>query len=240
MILRTVIVDDEPFARKELVHLLASIEDVEVIAQAKNGAECIRTVHAESPDLVLLDVQMPGLDGFETLGLIDPDKMPFVVFVTALDDRALRAFEEGAHDYIVKPVQPQRLAKAIDRVRSLLGQRAEVLASPPPVMRIPCVVRGRTRLVAPEDVLGAYTDVEGVHVITADGTFATDLTLRVLETRIGLFRCHKQHAVRLESIEELARLDGGLGELTLHGGHRAPVGRRHLQELRERLGLIAD
>lgn len=234
MILKAVIIDDEAPARDELEHLLDEIEGLEVVARCKNGIEGIRSIHTMTPDLAFVDVCMPGLDGFEMLGLIDPDKMPSVVFVTAVDDQAVRAFEEGAYDYIVKPVRPDRLAKAIGRVRER-HHRPEL--EPTPVLRIPCVSKGRIRLIPPEAVIGAFTDATGVHLVTADGSFDTDLTLRVLVERLGLFRCHRQHAVALSSVVELALPEDGGADVVLHGGHRAPVGRRHLKSLREHLGI---
>ncbi len=234
MKLRAVIIDDEAPARDELEHLLDEVGGTEVVARCKNGVEGIRAIHSLEPDLAFVDVNMPGFDGFEMLGLVDPDKMPSVVFVTALDDQAIRAFDEGAHDYIVKPVRLERLAKAVQRVRS----RSQRPAAPglPAIVRIPCVVRGRIRLIPPERVLGARSDHAGVHILTDDGALSTDLTLRVLEERLGLFRCHRQHAVALSSVEELTVLDGQ-AEVMLRGGHRAPVGRRQLKRLRQHLGL---
>ncbi len=113
--IRTVIVDDEELARQVLRDDLAAFEDVEVVAECSNGFEAVKVIGEKSPDLVFLDIQMPKLDGFEVLELLDDP--PRVVFVTAYDEYALRAFEVHAVDYLLKPYDPQRLAEAIDQAR---------------------------------------------------------------------------------------------------------------------------
>lgn len=121
--LRTIIVDDEPLARRGLELRLASYADIELIGQYGNGAAAIAAVHAQHPDLMFLDVQMPGVDGFETLRHIPTEEMPQVVFVTAYDHYAIRAFEASATDYLLKPVDDGRLAQALARVRQAQAQR---------------------------------------------------------------------------------------------------------------------
>ena len=122
MTLKALIVDDEQLARDELQYLLGSIEDVEVVAQGKNGIEAIEMVPRFEPDVVFLDVQMPGLDGFavlrKLLEKIDPDTLPQIIFATAFDKYAVRAFEVNAVDYLLKPFDRGRLVQALDRVRA--------------------------------------------------------------------------------------------------------------------------
>ena len=121
--LRTIVVDDEPLARRGLELRLADHADVELIGQYGNGAAAIAAVHTQRPDLMFLDVQMPGVDGFETLRHIPAEEMPLVVFVTAYDHYAIRAFEASATDYLLKPVDDGRLAQALARVRQARAQR---------------------------------------------------------------------------------------------------------------------
>ena len=125
--LRIAVVDDEPLARAVLCEFLAAEPDVEVVAQCANGFEAVKAVSELSPDLLLLDVQMPKLDGFEVLDLVGKDVA--VVFTTAYDQYALRAFEVHAVDYLLKPISAERLSEALVRVRERLG-RGERLASP--------------------------------------------------------------------------------------------------------------
>jgi len=121
--IRVVIVDDEPLARRGLELRLAAHADVEIVAQLGDGAAAVRAVSQQPIDLLLLDVQMPGLDGFATLGAIPPPRLPMTVFVTAYDQYALRAFAAAALDYLVKPVDDERLAAALTRVRDALAGR---------------------------------------------------------------------------------------------------------------------
>lgn len=123
MALRTLLVDDEPLARRGLVLRLAGEPDVEIIGECGNGEEAVRSVAQLEPDLMFLDVQMPGLDGFATLRAIPASHMPLVVFVTAYDHYAIRAFEASAVDYVLKPIDDSRLAQALYRVRQQHAER---------------------------------------------------------------------------------------------------------------------
>lgn len=122
--LRTLIVDDEPLARRGLELRLAQAADIDIVGQCGDGASAIAAVHRLQPDLMFLDVQMPGADGFATLKEIPASAMPLVVFVTAYDHFALRAFEASAVDYLLKPVDDDRLRQALERVRQTRAQRA--------------------------------------------------------------------------------------------------------------------
>ncbi|HYX19495.1 MAG TPA: LytTR family DNA-binding domain-containing protein [Thermoanaerobaculia bacterium] len=124
MKIRTLIVDDEPLAREWVRNGLQNEPDVEVIGECGDGFEAVKAIAAEAPDLVLLDVQMPGLDGFGVLASIDPEKLPAVVFVTAFDRYALKAFEARAVDYLMKPFSGERLHQAIERVRAAIDRSA--------------------------------------------------------------------------------------------------------------------
>jgi two-component system LytT family response regulator len=115
--LKTLIVDDEALARRGLKHRLKEVADVEIIAEARNGREALSLIRAEDPDLVFLDIQMPGMDGFDLLRALSPDEMPAIVFVTAFDDYAIQAFEANALDYLLKPIDDERLDEALARVR---------------------------------------------------------------------------------------------------------------------------
>jgi len=122
-VLKTIIVDDEALARRGLKLRLAGRDDLEVMAEARNGREALALIREHQPDLVFLDIQMPGMDGFDVLRGLEADEMPAIVFVTAFDDYAIQAFEANALDYLLKPIDDQRLANALDRVRKNLSQR---------------------------------------------------------------------------------------------------------------------
>jgi len=115
--LNTLIVDDEALARRGLKHRLQSASDVHVIGEARNGREAVEMIRKHAPDLVFLDIQMPGMDGFDVVRALEPDEMPAIVFVTAFDEFAIKAFDANAVDYILKPIEDDRLKSALDRVR---------------------------------------------------------------------------------------------------------------------------
>ena len=123
MTIRTILVDDEPLAIQGLELRLQAYDDVEIIAKCQNGREAISAIKTHKPDLVFLDIQMPGFDGFSVVqGLMDVEP-PLFVFVTAYSDHAIRAFEAQATDYLMKPVEEARLAETLDRVRQRLSER---------------------------------------------------------------------------------------------------------------------
>ena len=122
-ILKTLIVDDESLARRGLAHRLKSISDIEIVGEAKNGREALKLIKDKSPDLVFLDIQMPGLSGFDVLQQLDIETMPVVLFLTAYDEYAVQAFEANALDYILKPIDEERLHQVLEKVRANLSQK---------------------------------------------------------------------------------------------------------------------
>ena len=123
--LRTIVVDDEPLARQGLRLRLAEMPSVDVIGECANGREALRAIAEQSPDLVLLDIQMPGLSGFDVVSRLQQDNMPMVIFVTAYDQYAVAAFGVHAIDYLLKPIDADRLAAAVERARAMLDQRVD-------------------------------------------------------------------------------------------------------------------
>jgi two-component system, LytTR family, response regulator len=237
-VIRALIVDDEPYAREELALMLAEHADIEVIDACSNAVEALRLISRTKPDVVFLDVQMPRISGMELAGMLDPDAMPRIVFVTAHDQYAVAAFEENAFDYLLKPLEPARLAKTLARIREThnggVAPSGPIL---PALTQIPCFLGDRIRLVHLDEVEYVYSDMTGVHVVTAEGETSTDLTLTALEKRSDLVRCHRQCLVRLANAREIRLLDNGLGEISTRSGRAVAVSRRHLRELRERIGL---
>ena len=124
--LKTLIVDDEALARRGLRYRLGDVLDIELVGEARNGREAVKMIDELSPDLVFLDIQMPGMDGFDVLRSLDEDDMPVIVFVTAFDEYAVQAFEANALDYLLKPIEDERLAEALDRVRRFNDQKKAV------------------------------------------------------------------------------------------------------------------
>ncbi len=128
--IRTILVDDEPLALRGLAIRLKTFDDMEIVAQCRNGREAIKAIRDEAPDLVFLDIQMPGFDGFSVIKALISDKMPAIVFVTAYNEYALDAFEANAQDYLLKPVEEDRLAQTIDRIRKELQLKTAASQTP--------------------------------------------------------------------------------------------------------------
>lgn len=236
--IRALIVDDEHYAREELALLLAEAKDVEVIGACGNAIEALKIINRDKPDVVFLDIQMPRISGMELIGMLDPESMPRIVFVTAHDEYAVAAFEENAFDYLLKPLERPRFAKTLARIRKADGERQSLDGLDiPELTQIPCFTGNRIRLVRLDEVEYVYCDLSGVHVVTAEGEAHTDMTLTVLEERTDLVRCHRQCLVRLEMAQEIKLLDNGLGEILTRSGRTVAVSRRHLRDLKERVGL---
>ena len=125
-LLRILIVDDEVLARRGLKHRLNQVADAEVVAEARNGREALKAIRELKPDLVFLDIQMPGIGGFEVVAELQDEDMPAIVFVTAFDEYAIKAFDANAIDYLLKPIEDSRLHEAINRVREILSQKQAV------------------------------------------------------------------------------------------------------------------
>lgn len=125
MTIRALIVDDEPLARERIRTLLAEAPDVQVVGECGDGVEAVRVIGSEKPDLVFLDIQMPELDGFEVLEAVGIEEAPVIVFITAFDEFALRAFEVSAVDYLLKPIEPARFTQALARVQERLARRSQ-------------------------------------------------------------------------------------------------------------------
>ncbi len=235
--IRALIVDDERHAREELQAMLEETGEFAVVGTCANAVEALRELRGQSPDALFLDVQMPAVSGFELLSMIDEEIMPQVVFVTAYDEYAVRAFEESALDYLLKPVHKERLAKTIRKLKERQARDQSPAYAGPPIRTIPCVMTNRIKLVGASEVDYVRSDLAGVFVVTPKGEFFTELTLKVLENKTSLVRCHKQFLVHLDRIDEILLHDNLLAEIKTKSGATVPVSRRYLKKLKEQLGL---
>ncbi|GAB3389794.1 LytR/AlgR family response regulator transcription factor [Lysobacter fragariae] len=241
--MKVVIADDEPLARERLRGLLAEIRGVEVVADAADGHEALHACAEFHPDLVLLDIAMPGIDGLEAarhLAAFDP--RPAVVFCTAYDAHALSAFEAEAIDYLVKPVRPERLAAAIERVRTFAAGRGQVevtTTTPGPQRTHLCArLRGSLRLIPLEDVHYLHAEEKYVIVHHARGEDLIEESLKSLEEEFGerFVRIHRNCLVARHEIVELKRgPDGHVHAILRHGKQPLEVSRRCVAGLRETL-----
>lgn len=237
--LSVLIIDDEAPAREELKALLAGAPDVEIVGECANAIEGLSAVHRLRPDVVFLDIQMPRISGLEMVGMIEPSALPHIVFVTAYDEHALKAFEEHAADYLLKPIDPQRLSKTLAWLRSGARPTARAFPGSSELLRqIPCCGHNRIFLLGLDDIEFVHTDTCGVQVVATGRQGMTELTLKILQERTALMRCHRQFLVNLNQIAEIELLDNGAAEIVTHSGKRVPVSRRHLREIKDKL-LIA-
>lgn len=235
--MRALIVDDELHPREELALLLRETGEFELVGQAEDGLQALAAIRRERPEVVFLDVRMPGVSGFDLLSMIEDEVMPQVVFVTAHDEFAIRAFDEDAVDYLLKPVSSERLARTVERLK----QRSAPAGRPPfasaPIVRVPCAGKRTIKLVNVADIELVKSTLSGVYVVSGQGEFGTELTLQVLEARAGLLRCHKQFLVNAAAIDELSLGDGSNASIRTRSGHLVPISRRHLSRVRELLGI---
>jgi two-component system LytT family response regulator len=238
--LRVLIVDDETPARLLLREHLAAIEGVEVVGECANGFEAVRASGDAKPDLLLLDVQMPKLDGFEVMELLDP--APAVVFVTAYDEHALRAFAVHAVDYLLKPVSRDRLAEALERVRARVGvalapAALAAAARPEGAWADRVVVRdGAAVTVIPVDRLDFVEAKDDYIAFHAEGkTLRKQQTLQEIEARLDPRRFVRIHRGYLLNIDRLARLETYAKDSRiafLRDGRRLPVSRAGYERLK--------
>jgi two-component system LytT family response regulator len=243
--MRVMIVDDERPARDKLRRLLEQEPDLTAIDEARDGIEALERLPAFAPDLLLLDIQMPEITGLDLAASL-PSPAPLVVFVTAYDEYAIRAFDANAVDYLLKPYDQQRLQRALRRVRERLAARAMgaapalAPAAGPPMPAVTQLLvpeRGGTRIVKVEQIQWIETADNYVVLHTADGQPLMRQTMGGLLDKLGprFQRCHRRAAVQLDWIASVQTLDKGDGELILRGGARVPCSRQYRIELMDRL-----
>lgn len=236
--LRVIIVDDELPAREELRSLLEGYDDLEIIGECSNALEAIPSIHKQKPDVVFLDIQMPRISGLEMVSMLDPDQMPAIVFLTAYDEFALKAFEENAFDYLLKPIEIARLEKTLNRLRKeLTPQSYQPLADLAPLRSIPCCGYNRIFLVPLSDVEYIHSDLAGIHVCSAKQSGITQLTMRTLEEKTPFLRCHRQYMINPDQVAEIQLLENGCAEVITRAQQRIPVSRRYLKPLKQSLNI---
>ncbi|HXA19250.1 MAG TPA: LytTR family DNA-binding domain-containing protein [Thermoanaerobaculia bacterium] len=254
--LHVVIADDELLARQRIEDLLAHDPSVVIAGTASNGPEAVAAIRKLAPDLVFLDVQMPGMTGFEVVAAIGTERMPVTIFVTAFDQFALKAFEVAAIDYLVKPFDDERFAQALARARktialrqverltkqlaTLLHESAEPeLPKRQYLDRIPVEQRGQMRVVPVSkiDYITASGPYAELHA--AGKTFAVRERMQTLEEKLDpalFFRLHRSAIVRLDRIDILLRASGGDYAVRLKDGTELPLSRNRREELERVMG----
>jgi two-component system LytT family response regulator len=244
---RVLIADDEPHARARMRELLTAQADFEVVAECGDGADAVRAILELSPQLVLLDIQMPELDGFEVVQAVGVERMPTVIFVTAYDEHALRAFEVHALDYLLKPVDRERFAETLGRAARQLraGGGKEIdrrlidwleqLAAKQPAGRLAIREEGTTHFLRSNEVdwLEAHNNHVRVHAGPRTHLVRETLTNFIRRLPPGRFlRVHRSAAVNIERIREIQPWFAGDYVLILTDGTRVTSGRSYRPELR--------
>lgn len=237
MSIRAIIIEDEFNAREEMEFLINEIGGIQVLDKCANALEGIKAINLLHPDVIFLDVQLPVISGLEMLSMIEDSIMPRVIFVTAYDDYALDAFEADAVDYILKPVEKDRLIKAVSKIKNSIQQENEHDIKVPPLLRIPSAGNHKVKLVDIETIEFIHSNDTGIFFLCGDKKCYTDLSLKALEERTKLFRCHKQYLVNLNKIDEITFEENASGKIKSIGNHLIPVSRHYLKDLKEILGL---
>lgn len=245
---RVLIVDDEPAARQRLAAMLEEL-DVEVAGEAGDGVAALELARARAPDVVLLDIAMPEVDGFDVARHL-PEPRPLVVFQTAHDEHALRAFEHEAVDYLLKPVTLERLRAALERAARRLASagtppdaarlesiRTAVHGTAPPPRRLLVRYAGGHRLAALADVLRFASEGGEVYAHTAGASYLCDYTLAELESRLAraFVRVSRGELVNRDHVERIQPAGDGAATLTLTDGSRVGVSRRRAADVKRAL-----
>jgi two-component system LytT family response regulator len=253
--IRVVIADDERPARAFLASVLKTFNDVEIVGEAANGVDAVKVIESKRPDLALLDLQMPEVDGLGVVGLLKKKCRPLVAFITAYDEYAVRAFELNAVDYILKPVEAGRLRKTLDRVRDRLDREdtrneeysrtkaaSAMLESDGPLApleRIPVRKRDGILLIPVSQIASVVADGELLHIRTLDNEkYTINYRLRDLEMRIDrsrFVRLGRGTIVSIEKILKIVPMPGGTFTVVLPNNQQFRVSRLQSRILREQM-----
>ena len=254
MNLRVVLVDDEPLARERLTRLLGNEEGVEIVAECGDGSTAVDAVKKQKPNLLLLDIQMPGMDGFDVVHALDPKTLPSIVFVTAYDQHAVRAFEARALDYLLKPVSRTRLREALARARERLQVATPAQVLPQALIDLLAereATAGRVRrLLVRNGERISFVRAEDVDWIEAAGNYALlhtgreshiiRETMSALESQLPadtFLRVSRSAILNLRRVRELQSLAPGEHVAILTDGQRVPI-TRSLREVEDRLRFV--
>jgi two-component system LytT family response regulator len=244
---RTLIVDDEPLARERLRQLLAEHPEIELVGECADGREAVDAIQKQSPELIFLDIQMPELNGFEVLEAIHAEPMPIIVFVTAHDKFALRAFEVHAVDYLLKPFDRERFGSALQRALQQVKHRddpvraeaqaavlTEVRAPAKPIDRLAVKSGGRIRILKAADILWIEAAHNYVEIHEDKASHLLRDTISAIEQKLPpdkFVRISRSTIVNIEKVKELEPLFYGEYTVTLHNGKRLTLSRRYRRKL---------
>jgi len=248
--MRALIVDDEPVARKVRREELELLDSIEVVGEAESGETALRKIAATAPDIVFLDIQLPGMSGFEVLDRLNRGHLPAVIMVTAYDEHAIRAFDAGAVDYLLKPISPQRLTQAVERARRVASnplQAAETLArlqqlAPAAnaglhkVRKIVGRLDEEFFLLGLNEVVAFQAEGDVTWIITSGQRYLATENLKAIENRLqnsAFRRIHRNALVNVEQIRKMSMITSRRWLVTLNDGQEFFVSKRQAKNVRD-------
>lgn len=245
--IKTVLIDDEPLARGMVLEYLKELPEFEVVAECNDGFEGVKAIQQHQPDLIFLDIQMPKLTGFEMLELLDD--YPHVIFTTAFDEYALKAFEKNAIDYLLKPIRQDRFHKAIEKFKNTVHQRQSPSISPETLKdaiepakleRVVVKTGAQIKIIPVEQItyLEAYDDYVKIH--TGEGMYLKNKTMASFERQLDekhFVRVHRSFIVQVDQLEKIEPLEKDSYIATLHRGDKVNISKSGYARLKQVIGL---
>jgi two-component system LytT family response regulator len=248
--MRALIVDDEPIARKVLREELEALGGMDVVGEAENGEVALRKISSIKPDIVFLDIQMPGMSGFELLEHLSGGHLPAIVMVTAYDQHAIRAFEAGAVDYLLKPISQQRLLRAVERAQKIsrnpvqaaenIAQLQELAPATTPASERLRKIVGKLGeeyfLLSPHEVLAFQAEGDVTWIITAKQRYTATQNLRAMENRLQnscFRRIHRNALVNVDQIRKMSMITSQRWLVTLNNSQEFIVSKRQAKNVRD-------
>lgn len=240
--MKVAIIDDEPYSREEMKHLLSGYSWVEVVGEASSAEKGLEIILTKEPDVLILDIEMPGMSGVDLAEALQKMKhKPEIVFATAYPDYALKAFRVEAVDYLLKPFEEDQLAQTMERLKNLLKVEVKKKSESPSMGKLAVQDEDKIVFISPKDILYIFREERETFICTEKKKYMCRLPIKELESKLStypFFRVHKSYLVQLPFVEELIPWGSGVYQLKVHGADEAiPVSRNYVKELRERLEL---
>lgn len=243
--LKCILIDDEPLARAMLKEMLQELPDIQIVDECANGFDGIKSIQQHQPDLVFLDVQMPKINGFEMLELIE--NPPSVIFVTAFDEYAVQAFEVNAVDYLLKPIEPSRLQKAVQKIASQSSNNeeksnapAQTILLPEQTQRVVVKENGEIRIIPLDQLLFLEAADDYVKVHTKDKYYLKYQTMARFEQQLPahqFIRIHRSYIVNTNYINKIELLEKEQYIILLNNGKNLPISKTGYSKLKTFLGI---
>jgi two-component system LytT family response regulator len=244
--IRVIIIDDEPLARSIVKKYISAFPEIEILEECNDGFEGAKAISQHKPDLIFLDIQMPKINGFEMLEIID--HAPSVIFTTAFDEFAIRAFEKNAIDYLLKPFSKERFDQSIHKFQSL-GKKSEIKTQellqetslyPEQNNRIVVRTGTKVKIIPVHEIEYMESDDDFVKIVTAEGSFLKNKTLTFYENTLNpkqFIRVHRSHMVNADQVTKIEKYSKDSHLVILRNGQKIPVSKTGYVKLKEGLGI---